>query len=227
VVHRKTVIDLLNEFLDIDKSEKFKDEDIIHNIFFPIRSTSDEVLPENQNLWLLDERLTYHSFLSSDKSFDKIDEIDVKNGDRADLLIYNDALAFSEDKRSPHNSFTIVEFKKLQRNNFRDYDSEKNPMEQCERYIESLLAGKVKDRTGRLINVEQNTPFYVYIVCDITPSLEKILRNREYIQTPDKLGYFTVKSQYYKAYIEVLPFEKVLKDAQKRNRILFDKLGIS
>jgi len=227
VVHRKTVIDLLDEFINITESSKFRDEDIIHNIFFPIRSTSDEVLPEHQNLWLLDERLTYHSFLSSDKKFDKIKDLEVDSKERTDLLIYNDALAFSEDKRAPHNSFTIVEFKKPQRNNFQDYDAEKNPMEQCERYIDALLEGKVKDRTDRFIKVEPNTPFYVYIVCDITPSLEKILRSREYIQTPDKLGYFTVKSQYYKAYIEVLPFEKVLNDAQKRNRILFDKLGIA
>ncbi len=227
VVHRKTVIDLLDEFISISTSSKFKDENLIHNIFFPIRTTSDEVLAENQNLWLIDERLTYHSFLASDKKFEKITNIEVDSADRTDLLIYNDALAFSEDKRAPHNSFTIVEFKKPQRNDFQDYDSEQNPMEQCEKYIESILAGKVKDRTGRLINVDPNTPFYVYIVCDITPSLERILRNREYIETPDKLGYFTVKSQYYKAYLEVLPYEKVLNDAQKRNRILFEKLGIS
>jgi len=227
VVHRKTVIDLLDEFINISENSKFKDEDIIHNIFFPIRSTSDEILPEHQNLWLLDERLTYHSFLTSDKKFEKIKELEIESEERTDLLIYNDALVFSEDKRAPHNSFTIVEFKKPQRNNFQDYDAEKNPMEQCERYIDALLEGKVKDRTGRYISVDANTPFYVYIVCDITPSLEKILRTREYVLTPDKLGYFTVKSQYYKAYIEVLPFEKVLKDAHKRNRILFDKLGIA
>ncbi|GGC40593.1 hypothetical protein GCM10011386_35810 [Parapedobacter defluvii] len=227
IVHRKTVIDLLDEFINITSESRFQDEDIIHNIFFPIRSSSDEVLSENQNLWLIDERLTYHSFLASDKRFEKIGNLDVDSKDRTDLLIYNDALAFSEDKRAPHNSFTIVEFKKPQRNNFQDFDAERNPMEQCERYIETLLEGKVKDRNGRFISVDPNTPFYVYIVCDITPSLERILRSREYIQTPDKLGYFTVKSQYYKAYIEVLPFEKVLKDAQKRNRILFDKLGIS
>ena len=142
-------------------------------------------------------------------------------------MIYNDALAFAEDKRAPYSSFTIVEFKKPQRNNFQDYDAEKNPMEQCERYIEALLDGKVKDRNERMINVDPNTPFYVYIVCDITPSLKRILHSREYVPTPDKMGYFTVKSQYYKAYIEVLPFEKVLKDAHKRNRILFDKLGIA
>ncbi|MGV6945998.1 hypothetical protein [Sphingobacterium kyonggiense] len=227
IVHRKTVIELLDEFINITSDEKFLDEDLIHNIFFPIRSNSDEVLPENQNLWLIDERLSYHSFLASDQSFQKIDELNIESKDRSDLLIYNEALAFSEDKRAPHNSFTIVEFKKPQRDNYKEYDSEKNPIEQCEKYIEKILEGKVKDRTGRYINIDSSTPFYVYIVCDITPKLERILKSREYIPTPDKLGYFTVKSQYYKAYIEVLPFEKILKDAQKRNRILFDKLGIN
>ncbi|RXK86867.1 ATP-binding protein [Filimonas effusa] len=227
IVHRKIVIELLDEFLSINSQGKFEDEDMIHNIFFPIRTTSDEVLHENQNLWLLDERLTYHSFLASDKKFDKIDALNIDNKDRSDLIIYNDALAFSEDKRPPHNSFTIVEFKKPQRNNYQDFDAEKNPIEQCEKYIEAILEGKVKDRSGRFIKIDPSTPFYVYIICDITPSFEKILRSREYKQTPDKLGYFNVKSEYYKAYIEVLPFEKVLKDAQKRNRILFDKLGIS
>lgn len=227
VVHRKTVIELLDAFLDLNNEEKFTDEDIIHSIFFPIRSSSDEVSHENQNLWLLDERLTYHSFLSSDKQFEKITQLEVNNKDRADLLIYNDALTFSEDKRAPFSSFTIVEFKKPQRNNFTDYDSDKNPVEQVERYIDAILEGKVKDRGGRMITVPATTPFFVYIVCDITPSLVKILKNREYSTTPDGLGYFRFKNQYYNAYIEVLPFEKVLLDAKKRNRILFDKLGIS
>lgn len=227
VVHRKTVIELLDDFLDLNQHDKFTDEDIIHSLFFPIRTSSDEVSHENQNLWLLDERLTYHSFLSSDKQFEKIPQLEVNNKDRADLLIYNDALTFSEDKRSPFSSFTIVEFKKPQRNNFADYDSDKNPIEQVERYIDAILEGKVKDRSGRLINVPATTPFFVYIVCDVTPSLIKILKNREYTTTPDGMGYFRFKNQYYNAYIEVLPFEKVLTDAKKRNRILFDKLGIN
>ena len=30
----------------------------------------------------------------------------------------------------------------------------------------------------------------------------------------------------YKAYVEILPFDKIIKDSKKRNKILFDKLGI-
>ncbi|MEN9908927.1 MAG: hypothetical protein RLZZ540_2076 [Bacteroidota bacterium] len=226
VVHRKTIIELLEDLIEHNKDDKFENEDLIHNIFFPIRSNSDEISLDKQNLWLLDERLTYHSFLASDKTNNSIKNISSTKNDRADLLIYNEAFAFSDSKTSPHNSFTIVEFKKPMRDDYEDYDEKKNPIEQTEKYIDNLLGGKVKGKNGRFVEVNEQTPFYIYIVCDITPSLEKVLKRREFIKTPDGKGYFKVKSQYYSAYFEVLPFEKVLEDAKKRNRILFEKLNI-
>ena len=226
IVHRKAVIELLEKLLAEGNDEKFSDEDVIHSIFFPIRSSSDEVPHDKQNLWLIDERLTYHSFLASDKRFEQIKDIDSNSAARTDLLIFNDALAFTEGKVSPFSSFTIVEFKKPQRDNYQDYDPKKNPLDQVEKYIEELLAGKVTNRQGREVRVDPRTPFYVYIVCDITNTLETILRKREFNQTPDGQGYYLFKNKYYSAYIEVLPFEKVVLDAKKRNRILFDKLGI-
>lgn len=227
IVHRKAVIELLEDLLGIDSKNKFTNEDIIHSIFFPIKCSSDEIPHNKQNLWLIDERLTYHSFLASDKRFESIKELDVKNNDRTDLLIFNDAIAFSEDSLPPFHSFTIVEFKKPQRDDYVDYDPKKNPLDQVENYISDLLEGKVTNRQGRIIKIDRNTPFYVYIICDITPTFIKILEKREFSKTPDGQGYFKFKEMYYSAYIEVLPFEKVLKDAKRRNRILFDKLGLS
>ena len=148
------------------------------------------------------------------------------DNNRSDLLIYNEAFAFSDSKKAPHNSFTIVELKKPQRDDYKDYNDSKNPIEQSEKYIELLLDGKVKGRNGRIVEVDRRTPFYVYIICDIRPSLLKILERREFEQTPDGLGWFKVKSKFYSAYFEVMPFEKVLDDARKRNRILFEKLKI-
>ncbi len=226
VVHRKTIIELLEELIEKNTEDKFENEDLVHSVFFPIRSTSDEVTHDKQNLWLIDERLTYHSFLASDKTFKSVNGISTTETDRSDLLIYNEAFAFSDTKSSPHNSFTIVEFKKPMRDDYKDYDEDKNPIEQTEKYIDNLLGGKVKGRNGRSVEVNEKTPFYIYIVCDITPSLEKILKRREFDKTPDGKGYFKVKSKYYSAYFEVLPFEKVLDDAKKRNRILFEKLNI-
>ena len=226
IVHRKATIELLEELIELNEDEKFENENLIHSVFFPIQSSSDEITHDKQNLWLVDERLTYHSFLASDKTFNSIDKIDSKSTQRTDLLIFNEAFAFSDSKTHPHNSFTIVEFKKPMRNDYKDYDDEKNPIEQSEKYIDNLLDGKVKGRNGRTIEVTKTTPFYIYIVCDITPSLLKILERREFERTPDGKGFFKVKSKYYSAYFEVLPFEKVLSDAKQRNRILFEKLNI-
>lgn len=226
VVHRKTIIELLEQLIETNGEGKFENEDLIHSVFFPIRSTSDEVPYDKQNLWLIDERLSYHSFLASDKTFNSIPQILSTENDRSDLLIYNEAFAFSDSKKAPHNSFTIVELKKPQRDDYKDYDDSKNPIEQTEKYIELLLDGKVKGRNGRIVEVDKRTPFYVYIVCDIRPSLQKILERREFDLTPDGIGWFKVKSKFYTAYFEVMPFEKVLDDARKRNRILFEKLKI-
>ena len=226
VVHRKTIIELLEQLIETNGEGKFENEDLIHSVFFPIRSTSDEVPYDKQNLWLIDERLSYHSFLASDKTFNSISEITSTENDRSDLLIYNEAFAFSDSKKAPHNSFTIVELKKPQRDDYKDYDDSKNPVEQSEKYIELLLDGKVKGRNGRVVEVDRRTPFFVYIICDIRPSLQKILERREFELTPDGKGWFKVKSKFYSAYFEVMPFEKILDDARKRNRILFEKLKI-
>jgi hypothetical protein len=227
IVHRKAVIELLNDLIGKGINDKFTNEDIIHSVFFPIRASSDEIPHNKQNLWLLDEKLNYHSFLASDQSFESIKELDRNTDSRADLLIFHDAFAFTEEEYPPFNSFTIVEFKKPQRDNYIDNDSKKNPLDQVEKYIEDLLNGEVTNRKGRKIKIGRETPFYVYIVCDITESFEKILQNREFSKTPDGQGYYTFKNKYYSAYFEVLPFEKVLKDAKRRNMILFDKLGLS
>jgi hypothetical protein len=226
VVHRKAVIQLLETLLEKDNLNKFADEDIIHSLFFPIKSTSDEVTHDKQNLWLIDERLTYHSFLASDKKFNQIRPLNSDSDSRADLLIYNDALAFSEDKLAPFQSFTIVEFKKPQREGYQDFDPKRNPLDQVEKYIKEILDGKVISRTGRKIIVDSKMPFYVYIICDLNSSLIEILHSREFDKTTDGQGYFKMYTKYFNAYVEVLPFEKVLSDAKKRNRILFEKLGI-
>lgn len=227
VVHRKAVLDLFDKLLSKKDEGGFNNEDLIHSLFFPIRTYSDEIPYEKQNLWLLDERLAYHTFLASDKYFEKIKNLTPSvEGDRADLLIYNDALAFSEEENAPYNSFTIVEFKKPQRDGYIDNDSKKNPLDQVERYVEDLLNGTVENRKGRKIVIDNKFPFFIYIVCDITESFRNILERREFEKTPDGMGYFKFKSKYYSAYIEVIPFEKVMSDAKKRNRILFDKLGL-
>lgn len=227
VVHRRAVINLLDKFLGQDDNGKFQTERTVHDIFFPIRKESDEVSYEQQNLWFIDERLSYHYYLSSDKPISEMSPIsDVNSDDRPDLFIFNSSLAFV-DNDAPFNSFIIVEFKRPERNDYLDDTSKRNPVDQVIEYIGKLRNGLAKDRKNKFIQIgdKDRIPFYAYVICDFTPKLNKLLASRDYIVTPDGMGYFYFH-RAYNAYVEVISYQKLLKDAKNRNRVLFDKLGI-
>jgi hypothetical protein len=226
IVHRKAVIELLDLFLGTDESGEFQTEDTIHQIFFPIKSESDEISYEQQNLWLIDERLAYHFYLSSDKAFKEISVIENDdNKDRPDLLIFNDSFAFVNDN-APHNSFVIVEFKRPERKDYSTKTEKKNPVDQVISYIRTIRDNKAIDRRGKLIQIDENkTPFYAYIICDFNPNLVQLLDEKNYKRTPDSQGYFYFHDKF-NAYVEVISYQKLLKDAKIRNRVLFEKLGL-
>ncbi len=84
----------------------------------------------------------------------------------------------------------------------------------------------VHDRKGNVISgIGQNTSFHCYIVADITAGLKKRLRGR-FDPTPDGKGLFGY-TRSPDTYAEVIPYDKLLLDAQARNAIFFDKLGLS
>jgi hypothetical protein len=60
----------------------------------------------------------------------------------------------------------------------------------------------------------------------LTKKVRKWLENeKDFKPMPDQLGYFGRRDNI-NLYIEVLSWDKVLKDANMRNRIFFHKLGI-
>jgi hypothetical protein len=226
IVHRKSVIELLDLYLGKQDEGTFMLEDTIHNIFFPIKKESDEITYEKQNLWLIDERLTYHYYLSSDLSLQKSHVVSTDNTDRPDLLIFNDAFTFVNDD-APFQSFVIVEFKRPERANYNEKDEKKNPIDQVISYIRTIRNSEATDRKGKTIAVgKENINFYAYIICDFNNNLNEIIENKDFKKTPDGMGYFYFHKEY-NAYIEIISYQKLLKDAKKRNRILFDKLGLS
>src|SRR5207245_1173959 len=66
IVHRKATLDFLRVSLKVSSSGKYQLENAIHQLIFPLKKTSDDVRPDQMNLWILDERLTYHYYLASD-----------------------------------------------------------------------------------------------------------------------------------------------------------------
>lgn len=229
ILHRKTVIDILKKHLMPNEYGKFALENALHRLIFPLKSTSDDLNYEDHNLWLIDERLSYHSYIASDKPFTKMDKniIDSTSDERPDIVVFNDyfdnRFALSENTTNPFPSVVIIEFKRPMRNGYPE--DEDNPIEQVFRYIGEIKDKKKKLKDNRYFQKIEDMPFYCYIICDITPKIESIMTTHDYTLTNDGLGYFGYNKNY-KAYVELISYDKLLTDANKRNKILFEKLNL-
>ena len=197
-------------------------EEVVHKLICPMIATSDDLEYEDMNLWIIDEKLSYHYYLASDKTLKSQEPIENSSTKETDLAIYHVGLAFNNTpKTMPYQALTIVEFKRPMRD---DYNNSDNPIQQVLDYISLIREGKAKDKNGRLISGQlENLPIYVYIIADITPTLKKICIDNNFTTTPDNEGYFTYHSNR-KAYIEIISYKKLLENAQQRNKMLFDKL---
>lgn len=223
VSHRKVIIDFLERALRRDQETgEYSLESVLHNLIFPMRTTSDEVNFNDHNLWLIDERLAFHVYLTSDISLRKAKRVSSQSLKRGDVLIFDRALAYNEGER-PVDSITIIEFKRPDRGAYRD----DNPLTQVTDLLEELRRGHYKDdRTGREVKLKSgDIPAYIFIVCDLTDEMEKIAK-LSLKKTPDQQGYYGFITEH-SAYVEIVSYDKLLEDAQKRNRAFFDALGIS
>lgn len=225
VAHRKVIIELLSKAIKLQDNNTYPKENVIHNLVFPMQCTFDNVLPDENNLWLIDESLSFNSYLASDVPFKKMPIIDSVSDQRPDILRwYDKPLLFAKEKKSPFSSFTIIEFKRPMRD---DYSTQNgtDPIEQILKYINELQRGNVKTSSGRKINLN-DCPIYCYLIADLTDSLITICENRDLTKNADGNGYFgSVKNK--NAFFYVMDYDGLLDSVEKRNKVFFEKLGIS
>jgi hypothetical protein len=215
---RKCVLDLFSKSLEIGADGKHKSEAEVHDIIMPRKKDSEELNYDAHNLWILDERLNFTSYVSSDKPLKS-------SGDRTDITVYNNRVAYRGDNEAS-NPITIFEFKKPQRDDFADPSSREDPVQQIIRYVNQIREGKFKTPTGRDILVNDTTPFYGYVVCDLSKKVRDWLqKERDFTPMPDGLGWFNWFGNI-SLYMEVISWTKLLRDAEMRNKIFFNKLGI-
>ena len=226
VVHRRILLEFLQRAISTDpNTDKFPLEEVVHRLVFPMRATSEDIPSHEQNLWIIDERLAYHSFLASDKRLDAIpDHLESGSALRPDLLIFDEAIIYSADDRnvSPVNSMTIIEFKRPGRD---DYNLTSNPVNQIFDLVEKVHEGTFKVRGRPISTANQSVPTTAYAVCDLTPSLRKVLQRMSARMTPDGQCFYGYHDDL-KVYWQVVEYGKLLRDAERRNKIFFDKLNI-
>ena len=223
VTKRKAVLDLLDKLRGFasNDDEKHHLEDAVHQLICPMRIDSQELEIEDHNLWILDDRLAFYNFFASDKTIKSY--TDIESGREPDIaFFYDSCVAWRESERSSE-TIILVEFKRPGKENYTDKD---DPFMQLMDYVSLFQSGKsVRDRKGNIISgIGKNTSFHCYIVADITAGLTKRLRGR-FDPTPDGKGLFGY-TRNPDSYVEVIPYDKLLLDAQARNAIFFDKLGL-
>lgn len=216
---RRNILDLFGKSLEINEKGAYSSEGFVHDIIFPRKGDTLKTPFANHNLWIIDERLNFTSYLSSDLPLVGF------NGERPDLIGYDKRILFRGDNE-PSNPVTVFEFKKPQRDDFVNPSSSEDPVQQIVRYVNDIRDGKFKTPEGRKMLIAENTPFYGYVVCDLTPKVERWLqREKNFKPMPDRQGWFSWLENI-NLYIEVLSWDKVLKDAKMRNQVFFHTLGI-
>lgn len=220
VVFRRKVLELFSRKLELDPDGRYSSEGAVHDIIFPRRKDTDLTGFEEHNLWIIDERLNFTSFVCSDKPLDS------ENNDRPDLVAFNRRVLFRGDNEAS-NPVSIFEFKKPQRDDFANPASDSDPIQQLIRYVKGIRNGEFKTRMGRNIQVLDNTPFYGYVICDLNQKVEDWLElEKNFTPMPDKLGWFQWHGNM-NLHLEVISWDKVLRDAEMRNKVFFRKLGIN
>ena len=216
VIHRKLVLGLFEKLLNTKATEK-----AVHNLIFPLHTLSDDIGFEDHNLWIIDEKLSYHKYLASDKKFSRIEPLTSDSKDRPDIIIFNKPFVFSNDNK-PYESIVLIEFKRPMRD---DYSDEENPIQQINRYAREIIQGTVRDKNEREFDLRPNTPIYAYIICDLTKKLKAYATDAGYKPLPSGDGYFAFNDNY-NMYVEIISFDKLLNDSKERNRVLFEKLNL-
>lgn len=216
---RRSVLDILQRTLELDEDGQYRSEGAVHDIIFPRKGDTDHTRFEDHNLWIIDERLNFTEFVASDVPLSR------GNADRPDLLGFGRRIGF-RGENDPSNPVTIFEFKRPQRDDFVNPSSKEDPVEQIIRYVRQIRAGNFRTPQGREILVSDNTPFYGYVVCDLTPKVRTwIQEEKDFKPMPDALGFFRWHGSL-NLYMEALGWDKVVKDANQRSRIFFHKLSI-
>ena len=158
---RRSVIDLFEKSLESDPDGKYSSEDVVHDIIFPVKKDSEQTPFEDHNLWIIDERLNFTEYLSSDKP------LNGPKSDRPDLLAYDKRIGFRGGNEAS-NPVTIFEFKKPHRDDFANHSSKEDPVDQIIRYVNQIRKGHFKTPKAREMHLEVNTQSNGYVICWLT-----------------------------------------------------------
>ena len=230
VVRRSNLIDVLDmavkQMLSVQsnlaKGQRRQNEALIHNIFFPMRKDSEEVL--DHDVWLLSEEYHYYDYIASDKPLNQIKWTGSENlfdGDIDDEVSKMLAKISSENSAGrpdialfhEEGSVVIVEFKAPGVS----LDEHVGDLTEYATMLAAKSNGKLKK-------------FYGYLIGDtINP-----IRLQGYNKLPGANGFFntsdikepTTQVAIGQLYSELIFYEDVVERSRKRIGVYRDRLKL-
>ncbi|WP_139315163.1 ATP-binding protein [Mongoliimonas terrestris] len=229
VIRRKVVLDMIEILLQSVRHEKrdssYQREDILHSMICPVRvNTLDDGQRRidsaaSHDLWIIDERLTFAQYFSSDTEFSLLSSA-IDSEERADVLVFDHVHGLRQTDQP--SRILLVEFKRPGRT---EYNDDENPQMQVEKYVKKLLAGGCIDVRGRPITINRDAVFYCFIIADIVGKLEDWTYSWQ--RTADGRGRILQPRHGFNGIVELIGWDALLTDAKERNKAFFDHAGLS
>lgn len=229
VVRRKVILDfieiLLEKVRDDTRDSAYQREDILHSFICPLRVNTLEDgsrkvdAAASHDLWIIDERLTFAQYFSSDEEFSTLSD-SIDSDERPDVLIFDHVHGLRQVEEP--SKVLLVEFKRPGRSSYSDSE---NPALQVERYVRRLQSGDMRDVKGRPIKLDDRSVFYCFIVADIIGKLDEWTYSWQ--RTADGRGRIYQPRDGFRGSIELIGWDALLSDARGRNQAFFDRAGIS
>jgi DNA-binding protein H-NS len=222
MIRRKAIIKLFRQYLNWRKEGDYMLEEDLHNIIFTMGAETETMPKDFHNLWLLDERLNFHSYSTSDRKLKTNKHISNNSKKETDLLIYDFPWAYA-DNPNKINSLVVFEFKRPGRDMKTAKDKKLDS--QVSEYFEKLMESKSKSDKGKLLNIEETTPKFGYIICDLHKDLiDYNIKNNYFKKTP--YGTLYKINPELNQYFEVMTYDAMIEFAEKRHDAFFQALGI-
>ena len=222
VSHRKTIIQLLEKYLEwSEENNNYEEEEVLHNLIYTMGGNQGTIPYDKHNLWLLDDRLTYHRYIYSDIAIKAhVPAEGASSKKETDLAIYDKLFYYGErNDYSEINSIVIFEFKRPNRAvTYEDFSK------QMREQILGVQEGKLKDYNKANILIGESTPIFYYYVVDANTysMIKKNSKFEGFKETPYKSLMRMVDS----VYIEILTYQTIVINSKRTNKMFFKKLGI-
>jgi len=218
VLHRKSVIELVEAARKFGDDGKRSAEDVIHELVF--RRFTDNVALEyfEHNLWLIDDALAFLPYVSSDRTMHGGGR---QKGDRVtDLAFFDDSMVLGDNDGT---TISIVEFKKPSRDDY-TFGGKNDPVLQVIDTLQKATArGGITKTDGTHFAFTGVVRRFAFIVADHTPSLVRVLQSHDFKSDWNPKIHFRYRDNE-QIFIQAFGYDTLVENAKKRNQAFFSVL---